>query len=282
MKRNNEKGFTLIELVAVIFIITIIAAIAIPTIWGWIGHAENAADKSNLDILNRITQYCAADEGVALDTVFSGLVTDGERMDKLIAGAYISSRLVPEQKNASFSWNPVNLKWEIFEGDPIIIDFKDSVQTSSILYSTFLEKSPTFNYGGGTQYNPNSWNGYLEKLLEVGDVASNIKSSKNDGTNTIDYYNPYSGIGSVIDFYNWEKIKSYYPSYIPPAIFITNISNFDYYASDHTYIQDNLNTLKGTMIFYKANSQDNSETQVYYIKEDGSLSDLTSVAEVLD
>jgi prepilin-type N-terminal cleavage/methylation domain-containing protein len=45
--RKNEKGFTLIELVVVIVILGIIAAIAVPKYMDLTGSAEAAADEAN-------------------------------------------------------------------------------------------------------------------------------------------------------------------------------------------------------------------------------------------
>ena len=44
MKRNNKKGFTIVELVIVIAVIGILAAVLIPTFSGVIADANKAAD----------------------------------------------------------------------------------------------------------------------------------------------------------------------------------------------------------------------------------------------
>jgi len=51
-KINNKKGFTLIELIVVLAIIAILAAIIVPTTFGAIDNAKTAADNANLDALN--------------------------------------------------------------------------------------------------------------------------------------------------------------------------------------------------------------------------------------
>ena len=45
MKRNNKKGFTIVELVIVIAVIGILAAVLIPTFGGIIGQANDTAGK---------------------------------------------------------------------------------------------------------------------------------------------------------------------------------------------------------------------------------------------
>lgn len=48
MKKNNNKGFTLMEMLIVVAIIAILIAIAIPTFTGSLNKAKIAADEANL------------------------------------------------------------------------------------------------------------------------------------------------------------------------------------------------------------------------------------------
>ena len=64
---KNEKGLTLIELLAVIVILAIIAAIAIPAIGNIIDNSRvNAAKADAVNILNAANMYFA-DEGAGAD-----------------------------------------------------------------------------------------------------------------------------------------------------------------------------------------------------------------------
>ena len=47
MRKPNKKGFTIVELVIVIAVIAILAAVLIPTFTGVVANAEKAAAKSN-------------------------------------------------------------------------------------------------------------------------------------------------------------------------------------------------------------------------------------------
>lgn len=55
MKRNNKKGFTIVELVIVIAVIAILSAVLIPTFSGVVEKANNAADLQNAR--NAYTEY---------------------------------------------------------------------------------------------------------------------------------------------------------------------------------------------------------------------------------
>lgn len=62
-KRKNQKGFTLIELVVVIAILGILAAIAIPRLGSFREKAKEAAEKSDIRIIESAIQMYYAEEG---------------------------------------------------------------------------------------------------------------------------------------------------------------------------------------------------------------------------
>ena len=64
MKKNNKKGFTIVELVIVIAVIAILAAVLIPTFTGVVEKAEE--NKAMQNARNAWTEYVA--ENVDLDT----------------------------------------------------------------------------------------------------------------------------------------------------------------------------------------------------------------------
>ena len=55
MKRNNKKGFTIVELVIVIAVIAILSAVLIPTFSGITNSAQEKADQATAR--NEYTQY---------------------------------------------------------------------------------------------------------------------------------------------------------------------------------------------------------------------------------
>ena len=71
MKRNNKKGFTIVELVIVIAVIAILSAVLIPTFGGITTKAQEAA--RDQDAKNLYTQYLAKfDYSTGEEPIYNG------------------------------------------------------------------------------------------------------------------------------------------------------------------------------------------------------------------
>jgi hypothetical protein len=168
----------------------------------------------------------------------------------------------------------------------------DSLQER--LYNEYISKNSLFNIGVPpyNEYNSNSWNGYLEKLFEAGNISSDLRvtpRSPNYGRNTIGIKNSLSENDNneiVINLmhlgvFDYLRKNTPYNRMMPIAILITNRQEFDYYLEDTTYINNNLDVLKGALVIYKDDRVNNEDTQVYYILEDGNKSKIMNISELL-
>ena len=81
MSKRNKKAFTLVELVIVIAVLIILAAIAIPTVSGVIGDANKASDVATAKNIEMAIKYAIAQneilENDQIETVGAALEASG-------------------------------------------------------------------------------------------------------------------------------------------------------------------------------------------------------------
>ena len=63
MKLKSKKGFTLVELVIVITVLAILAAVGIPVVSGIVKDANSSADNANIALFEAAIERYAADMG---------------------------------------------------------------------------------------------------------------------------------------------------------------------------------------------------------------------------
>jgi type IV pilus assembly protein PilA len=112
IKNQNKKGFTLIELIVVIVIIGILAAIVIPRLTGFTETAKVSADKATYEIVNTGIAI-AVTEGKIISTVT--LATDangvgtfsGQTSCAAIMATYVQSAptfKLTDNASKTFEW----------------------------------------------------------------------------------------------------------------------------------------------------------------------------------
>ena len=101
MKLNN-KGFTLVELLAVIVILTVISSIAIPTISSSLDRSKTKQTKAKEDLLK------SAAELYIIDNNKRGTIEGCVTFTKLKNSGYIDDKATDDVKGCSVQYTPAN------------------------------------------------------------------------------------------------------------------------------------------------------------------------------
>lgn len=133
--KSDRKGFTLIELIVVIAVLGVLAAIIIPRFSGFVDKAKNAADQADLKNLNTVTSAYRA-EKPPLDPFEDINRSADYLMGVLVDREILASTLVPRQKDASFEWDFNQEKWLISSTGNVLtadqVTFGNNFYASSI------------------------------------------------------------------------------------------------------------------------------------------------------
>lgn len=76
MKKNNKKGFTLVELVIVVAVMAVLVAVAIPTVQSIVGTAEEAVYDSNcrtIESMIKLEEAESEDTDLGADAIYAAL-----------------------------------------------------------------------------------------------------------------------------------------------------------------------------------------------------------------
>ena len=110
MRNTNKKGFTIVELVIVVAVIAILAAVLIPTFSGVIKKAQYTAD-----------QKAEKDMNTALAIEMNPKNLD-DAIDALIENGFNGKNLVPVSAGYSYVWSKADYKIYLVKTDAITAD----------------------------------------------------------------------------------------------------------------------------------------------------------------
>jgi prepilin-type N-terminal cleavage/methylation domain-containing protein len=114
---KNNKGFTLMEVLVVIFIIAILAALIIPRLTDLTHSANEAVDKTKLHNLNLATSIYRSEKGTEGTDIFEGIDSNLLRMNKLVTEGYLQDILIPRLIEHEFVWDVSEQYWELVVND---------------------------------------------------------------------------------------------------------------------------------------------------------------------
>lgn len=74
-KKDNQKGFTLVELIVVMAILAVLAALAVPRFGGVLGDSKEKARDADIEMITRAAEMYIANETDAATTLVDGAIT---------------------------------------------------------------------------------------------------------------------------------------------------------------------------------------------------------------
>lgn len=137
MSRKKRNGFTIVELVIVIAVIAILAAVLIPTFSSLINRANEAADTAMVKNLNTL---------LVSDEALNGTPeTMSDVLETVEEGGYTLEKLTPTS-NGDILWDEENNQFVLKNGDDVVYSAKDVTKSAWKLWQIIDEK-PTEEKG---------------------------------------------------------------------------------------------------------------------------------------
>lgn len=116
IRSKNSIGFTLIELIIIISIIVILAAVAVPIYINVVRKSKAEADIASVVILNQSSVAYAMTNEIQIPDIFQGIEDDPARIQKLVNEGFLLNLVVPQQDDAEFDWVVADQVWVINGG----------------------------------------------------------------------------------------------------------------------------------------------------------------------
>lgn len=214
MKNKLKKGFTLTELIVVIVIIGILAAVLIPTIAGYIEKAKLSNDRTDARNMNYILQLEATIDGVEEFDIF--------KVRQILA-------------NNDFSFNcrsKDNCFWYDKATNKIVIEKLDDILTEKVSADS---RSASREIEAISSYHPNLL--YLSTSDKIGETISYIRNFATEENKTVEAFN--AKLESSLK--NLEGVLDHLKQFNP--------SNTLYVSNNNYYINTNEHNIVDNIVF---------------------------------
>ena len=206
-KKKNVKGFTLIELIAVLVIMAIIALIVTPLVMNIIRSARISADKRSIDAYGRSIELAIA--GYLLDT-----------------GKFPTE---VSQLTIEYSGNKVECETTQINSDSSVYLSNCKVNNREVTNYTYgTDKSPSYEaYSVGDEV---TYNGVDYYVIKDSGTKDNVVTLLKATPLTTEEVNLYGGVGTDnnhVNVYETESLETYSTAYD-----MNNYGAIQYYGSD--------------------------------------------------
>lgn len=103
MKKNNKKGFTLVELVIVVAVMAVLVAVAVPTVSSITGTAKNTVTETNCRTLESVLKLAEAEAAKTGDG--TGTLTSTTAVKTAVDNAKLGIKGASASEPAVFYYN---------------------------------------------------------------------------------------------------------------------------------------------------------------------------------
>jgi len=111
MKTHKKYGFTLIEIIVTLFILTVLTSIIVPSVSIYVERSRESVDVANVRTLNHASALYRLVEGVSAPDTFFDLSTDIQRQERLADLGYIGAPIEPASSLNTIEWDVSKQLW---------------------------------------------------------------------------------------------------------------------------------------------------------------------------